>query len=163
MNSLPRIFPELVPRTAFGSNLRSILKAEEWDWLRKETYKQAGNACECCGAKGRMEAHEIWHYDDKNHIQKLDSLICLCASCHECFHLGFASIKGRLPQAEKHLAKVNGWSAPETKEFIDIVFEIWSRRSQVKWSLDLSFLDKCGIGYTLPSKEQRAKDSEKIK
>lgn len=159
MNQLPKIFVELVPKTCFFTNVRSQVEPKYWDWIRKETYQQAHHTCECCGVKGRMEAHEIWHYDDQKHIQKLYGFVCLCNMCHLAHHLGFASIKGKLPQVKKHLAKVNQWSLAETNEFINLVFEVWSRRSQHQWTLDLSFLDQCKIPYSTVSKEQRANKS----
>ena len=64
---------ELVPKTAWFSNLRSILARAAWDKLRKESYKNAAHKCEICGGYGKkhpVECHEIWEYDDKNHIQK---------------------------------------------------------------------------------------------
>jgi hypothetical protein len=151
-----RIFPELVPKTAWASNCRDLCSKSDWDWIRKETYKSAHYQCECCGIKNvRFDAHEIWHYDDKKHTQTLHSIICVCEDCHMCFHLGFASVKGKLEKTQKHLAKVNGWSLEQTREFVNIVFEIWSQRSHHQWHIDLSLLDKVGVPYKKVSKEQR--------
>ncbi len=143
----PKFIVELVPKTSFYTNIRSQVTKDAWDWLRKETYKQAGYKCEGCGIKGRMEAHEIWHYDDKIHIQKLHGLVCLCSLCHMCHHLGFASIKGKLPEVMEHLQKINKWNKAETNLYVEIVFEIWSARSRYNWDIDLSFLDQFGIPY----------------
>lgn len=155
----PKFIVELVPKTCFFTNVRSQVSSESWDWLRKETYKQAGHRCEGCGIKGRMEAHEIWHYDDKKHIQKLDSLVCLCNLCHLSHHLGFAEINGKLPEVKKHLAKINKWSLAETDFFIEGVFEVWFQRSQYQWDLDISMLDDLNIPYTMITKKERIKKS----
>ena len=48
----PKLTIELVPSTAWGENLRKILKKEHWDILRKASYKRARYRCECCGGKG---------------------------------------------------------------------------------------------------------------
>lgn len=37
---------ELVPSTAWYSNVRSNVTQAEWDVLRKECYKKAGYVCE---------------------------------------------------------------------------------------------------------------------
>jgi transposase-like protein len=108
-----------------------------------------------CNAKGRMEAHEIWHYNDETNTQKLGGLICLCNLCHLTMHLGFAEIQGKLPDVQRHLGKVNGWSKKETQEYIEAVFEVWFMRSKKQWTLDLKFLDDCGIVYSLISPQQR--------
>lgn len=149
----PKFIIELVPKTSFFTNVRSQVSKESWDWLRKETYKQANYKCECCQAKGRMEAHEIWHYDDSKHIQKLDSIMCLCNICHLSHHLGFAEINGKLPEVKKHLAKINKWTPQETELYVEAVFEVWFQRSRFQWTLDLSLLDRCNVPYSLVIKK----------
>ena len=151
----PKFIVELVPKTCFFTNVRSQVSKQAWDWLRKETYKQAQHRCEGCGAAGRMEAHEIWHYDDQHSIQKRHGLVCLCNLCHMSHHLGYAEINGKLPSVKKHLAKINGWTSKEVDFFIEQVFEVWFLRSQKQWKLDLSFLDECGISYQLISEQER--------
>lgn len=138
---------ELVPKTVWFKNLRSELSQEEWDKLRKTTYKAAGYKCEVCGGKGPkwpVDAHEIWEYDDENKIQKLLGLTALCPSCHSCKHIGLAQVKGNYERARKHLAKVNGWSEEDAEHYIQAQFEIWAWRSEFDWKLDLSWLEKVG-------------------
>lgn len=150
-----KIHIELVPKTCWFSNVRSQVASSDWDWLRKEAYKAANHKCEVCGCKGRLEAHEIWHYDDTNLIQKLHGITAVCKSCHELYHLGFTSINGKLPQALKRLSRVNSWTMETTKEYVDIVFEIWMARSRKNWTLDLKLLDDCNIPYKLIDKDTR--------
>lgn len=76
---------ELIPRTCFGSNVRTLFKQKYWDILRKASYEKAGHVCEICGASGKdqgyrhnVECHEIWDYSDKRRIQKLLGLVSLC-------------------------------------------------------------------------------------
>ena len=54
---------ELVPQTAWYSNVRSNVTKSEWDVLRKACYKAAGYKCEVCSGKGPkhpVECHEMW-------------------------------------------------------------------------------------------------------
>lgn len=153
MNS--KILIELVPKTCFYSNVRSSVSSADWDIIRKDAYKRYNWSCSVCHCKGRMEAHEIWHYDDVNHIQKLHDVVAVCNGCHMLYHLGFASVKGKLPQAMTRLAKLNGWTRELTSEFVDIVFEIHSQRSRHKWAADLSWLDRYNIKYSTPDKNNR--------
>ena len=72
---------ELVPSTSWFNNVRSQVSAQEWDIIRHIVYAKANNICEICGGKGNkhaVECHEIWEYDDKEHIQKLIGMIALC-------------------------------------------------------------------------------------
>lgn len=142
-NQIPKLTVELVPSTAWGENLRSILTKEMWDELRKKAYKKAKYRCEICGGKGPkwpVECHEIWHYDDASHVQTLKGLISLCPDCHSVKHLGFAHLQGRGDHSRAHLAKVNGWSQSEASQYISGVFSQWEERSKSTWELDLSWL-----------------------
>ena len=139
----PKLTVELVPSTAWGENLRSILTKAMWDNLRTQSYKKARYRCEVCGGKGSkwpVECHEIWHYDDSSHTQTLLGLISLCPSCHQVKHLGFAHIQGKGADAREHLAKVNGWDQSTTSMYVDAVFKQWEERSKHVWQLNLDWL-----------------------
>lgn len=158
-----KIHVELVPRTCWFTNVRSQVSKKDWDILRKQAYEKAQHRCSICNADRKLEAHEIWHYNDETNVQKLDSIVAVCKSCHELYHLGFASIQGNLPKAMKWLSKVNSWDEFATKEYVDIVFEIWYRRSQKQWKLDLSYLDNQNVKYSTISKKERIELSSNFK
>lgn len=46
---------ELVPKTAFGENLRKLLTQNEWDKIRKAVYQRANYKCEICGEQGNKQ------------------------------------------------------------------------------------------------------------
>lgn len=136
---------ELVPKTCHFKNVRSEVTTQSWDKLRKECYAKAGHLCEICGGRGSahpVECHEIWHYDDKNHIQKLTGLIALCPACHEVKHMGLAQIKGHYERAVNHFAEVNGFTIQEAKEHIFSAFAKYAERSEFQWKLDISWLNE---------------------
>ncbi len=143
----PKILVELVPKTSWYNNVRSIVAPNDWDILRKDAYKRANHKCSICDAKGRLEAHEIWHYNDQLCIQKLDEIKALCHSCHMVYHLGFASVNGEYDKTIKHLGKLNQWTKEETILYADAVFEVWYMRSRKQWTIDLTLLDKLNISY----------------
>ena len=90
---------QLVPDGCWYTNLRSALPKEVWDRLRRAAYARAGGRCSICGKPGRLEAHEVWSYDDKKHIQKLKNIIAVCPACHEVIHIGRTSLLGNEPRA----------------------------------------------------------------
>ncbi|MCL0041537.1 hypothetical protein M1N12_00465 [Peptococcaceae bacterium] len=50
--------------------------------------KKEGRKCWVCGAENlRLEVHEFWEYNDKNHIQKLVAIHYLCSMCHKIKHI----------------------------------------------------------------------------
>lgn len=141
---------ELVPSTSWFENLRSELPKAEWDKLRKRAYKKAGYCCEICGGKGDkwpVEAHEIWEYDDENHIQKLKGIIALCPMCHKVKHIGFAIINGEYDIALEHLCKVNNWTEDEAEEYIKKQLDKWKERSRYEWKIDISWLESIKRDY----------------
>ena len=144
----PQLTIELVPQTCWFSNVRSEVSAADWDRLRKAIAIDAGNKCEICGGRGPkwpVECHEIWEYDDTMHRQTLLGLTALCPSCHEVKHIGLANVRGRGHIAAKHLAAVNGWTQPQADTYIAEQFAVWEGRSRFEWTLDLSWLQQCGI------------------
>lgn len=147
MNELKLII-ELVPSSAFYSNVRSEVSRKEWDIIRKEVYKKAGHKCEICGDVGpkhAVEAHEIWSYNDRTLIQKLEGMIALCPSCHQVKHFGFAQISGNGEKALKHFIKINKLTKKQAEKEIKKAFDIWAERSKKSWELDISLLKNYGI------------------
>jgi len=134
---------ELVPQTSWFTNLRSELSSKKWDEVRKGCYAKAGYRCEICNGVGKkhpVECHETWYYDDEKKVQTLTGLIALCPECHQVKHIGLAQIKGKYEIAKKHLAKVNKWDIEDAEEYIRAQFEIWHKRSQTSWSVDMSLI-----------------------
>ena len=132
---------ELVPSTSFFKNLRSEVTKEKWDNIRRDCYRKASYVCEICGDKGDhhpVECHEIWEYDDKNHIQKLIGLISLCPACHSCKHIGLSKMRGLEEECIEHLMKVNSISRKKVEEMIKNAFEKWGERSKYNWKIDIS-------------------------
>jgi len=140
---MEKLFVDLVPQSAWFSNLRSELKKEEWDIIRKDAYKKANYRCVCCGGRGEkwwVEAHERWSFDNKTLIQKLERIIALCPACHETTHFGLANVHGRSEEAKRNLMRVRNISEQEADIEIAEAFRIWEKRSEKEWVLDLSFL-----------------------
>ena len=138
-----RLKIELVPRSCWYSNLRKVLPKEEWDKIRKETYRKANYKCEICGAGNqRINCHEIWDYNDKKCIQKLKGFQALCNDCHWIKHFGLAQIKadeGELDiiDLENHFQEVNKVSYEKFEKHVDEAFSIWAKRSNKEWITDL--------------------------
>lgn len=134
---------ELVPQTAWYSNLRKKISKPEWDKIRKQAYKDSGNKCAICGAEGRLNCHEVWSYDDKKQIQILKGFVALCSDCHWIKHIGLAGIqasKGLLDMDKliNHFMKVNGVDKKTFDAHRENSFVMWRVRSQHEWKTDLS-------------------------
>jgi len=137
-----RLEIELVPSTVWHSSLYRLLPKEVWNNIRNEIIKENGRKCQICGeTEGAMNLHEIWKYDDRKRIQKLEGFILLCKMCHHVKHIGLAGIlasQGRLEYEKvvEHFCKVNKCAREEFEEHKAKVFEIWRRRSKCEWEQD---------------------------
>ena len=139
---------DLVPATSWANNVRTILTKKQWNLLKQIIGSQAYYVCQICGGTGPkhpVEIHEVWSYDDKKNIQKLEKMIALCPSCHRVKHYGFAKVKGLEKQALKHFMKINKLDKQVAQQYIDQAFVEWEKRSQKNWILDLSYLKEFGI------------------
>ena len=151
---------ELVPSSSWLNNVRAIVSRKQWDILRNQVYDQAWNVCQICGGVGPkhpVECHEIWHYDDKKLIQKLEGMIALCPNCHMVKHIGLAQIQDKGERALKHLMKVNGLKKKEADKYIADAFMKWAERSRKTWKLDISSLERYGIDVKQIKKDQKTK------
>ena len=145
---MSRLSVELVPRTAWYTNVRSNVSRKDWEKCKDFVKERSGSRCEICGGRGKrypVDCHEVWHYDDELQIQTLVDLIALCPACHEVKHLGRAMGMGNGERAIAHLCKINNWSPDYAEAYCMRVLEIWELRSNVSWELDISFLSLLGI------------------
>lgn len=149
---------ELVPSSAWGSNLRSELTPAQWRTCQQYIYARSGRRCEVCGGVGDrwpVECHETWRYDDTRGVQTLTGLVALCPPCHRVKHAGFAASQGRLGEVLIVLCDVNNWELEHAELYLEAVFETWNARSQVQWHLDTTWLRTLGLPGWVMTPEQR--------
>lgn len=145
------LYPELIPYAMHGKNVRAVLTAEDWQTVARISYKEAGHRCEICNAKGKLECHEIWKFNDKKLIQSLVGLITLCPDCHRVKHIGLARKMGWYGDALEHMAKVNGISKKKARQYIEYA-EIEVKNRKDEYDLDLTYLNNYKKEAGLPRK-----------
>lgn len=133
---------ELVPSNIWESSVHKLMSREVWDSIRNDFIKENGRKCQVYGeTSGTMNLHEIWNYDDKKHVQKLEGFILLCRMCHHVKHIGLAGIlanQGKLDYDKviEHFCKVNDCTKKEFEKHKAKAFEIWRERSEYEWNQD---------------------------
>lgn len=133
---------DLVPKTSWGNNVRSLITDMEWDIIRHEVYRRAYYTCEICKTiTKKLHCHEVFSYDPPDQ-QVLIGLKALCIRCHEVIHYGHSTLIQREKEAKEWLGKVNGWNDFEVQDHISEAFLEWHHRSRIKWQLDISYLHK---------------------
>lgn len=136
-----RLSIELVPSTAWGQNLRKLMKPFMWHSIRNEVLEKAKGTCMICKANGTLDCHEVWIYDDESHIQKLAGFLALCKDCHDLKHIGFASLSHGKPKYEKlvnHFMKVNNCSRADFVDHYNTAMNLFNERSKYDWEMDIS-------------------------
>lgn len=148
----PKLAIELIPASTWGDNLRSMLPKATWNVIRREVYLRARHQCQVCGkhwGPGQViECHEVWHYDDDNHIQRLMGLEALCSLCHGVKHFGNPAIdvKDKLI----HLMAVNDWDMNKAQLYIQQQFDQMFERSCFEWEIDITWLNQWEERYLRP-------------
>lgn len=133
---------ELVPKTSWGNNLRNRITSRKWDSIRKSCYAQYNHQCAICGFEGRLSCHEVWEYDDVNHVQRLLGFIALCDMCHHVKHIGRAMILAGQEKLDfnkliEYYTVVNQCSRDVFKQHSEEAFAEWRERSKYEWKVDL--------------------------
>ncbi len=133
---------DLVPKTCWYKNLRKQIRRSQWDKLRKKVYEDQSNVCQICGSMGKLSCHEIWHYDEKRHVQRLLGFHAVCGLCHHVAHFGMARIlvsQGHLDLEAviEHFMKVNGVSREVFETHRTEAFQAWREKSKHQWKTDL--------------------------
>ncbi len=138
---------ELIPKTCWGSNVRTKVKKSDWDKIRKAVYEKEGMHCHICGEScTSLDAHEIWEFDEKNSIQRLVDIIGICKSCHNTIHFGRAQKIGCQKEAIAQFLKVNDCDMVDLRNELLKVEEVYMRRSKIKdWKLDLTLITNKGF------------------
>ncbi|MBA8825520.1 hypothetical protein FHX42_002871 [Saccharopolyspora lacisalsi] len=150
------LFVDPVPSSCWFTNVRSCVAGKDWERLRRVVTRRAGQRCEVCDrAEDRasrfwMEVHERWDYDERERVQALRRLICLCTDCHRVTHFGLARVRGHAEHAFAHLRAVTGMSEEKASEHVRSAFALWERRSAHQWSLDLRLLTDAGVTVAPP-------------
>ena len=135
---------EIIPDGCWKVNLHELLPKKAWDIIKKDVKTRASGKCEICGAKTLyLDAHEVWSYDEKKGVQKLEDIVAICKDCHSAIHINRSYLVGKGESAEDHYIKVNGVSYAEMKRDLKEANEKNAERNEVsEWTLDLSFLKK---------------------
>ena len=135
---------EIIPDGCWKVNLHEILPKKAWDLIKKDVKSRADGKCEICGAKTSvLDAHEVWSYDEKKGVQKLENIVAICKNCHRAIHINRSYLVGKGESAEDHYIKVNDVSYAEMKKDLKEANEKNAERNAVSdWTLDLSYLKK---------------------
>lgn len=144
------LYIDLIPKPCWGKSLYKMLRATEWNRVKKAVHERSKYTCEICHTncydkKGKLHAHERWSYDSDMKIQKLERIMSLCKDCHLSTHFGYASINGEEDRARDHLQRITQMTAEDVNQHIEEAYKLWRERSHISWEQDFSIIEDCNI------------------
>ena len=141
------LFIDMIPKTSYFKNVRSLFKESDWNLIRHHIYNRTNNRCECCGCKRSkfLEAHERWIFDFENKTQKLIRIIALCKLCHQATHYGRSKVFKDITKINEHIKKVRGFSDEELQLHIKDAYANWKERNKINWIIDTSIISNSGF------------------
>ena len=77
-----------IPKPLHGISPRNILGIVQWDDIREEVINRQHGECLACGAKERIEVHEVYEINYTIGEIKFTEYVGLCSSCHSFIHHG---------------------------------------------------------------------------
>jgi hypothetical protein len=147
----PGLSIDLVPSSAWFTNVRTAVTRTTWEKLRLYAFERADRCCEGCGswehpASGRaLELHERFEFDVATRTQSLRRLVALCERCHAVAHFDRTVSQGFEREAFAHLLRVADMTAAEATACLDDARTVAEVRGRYEWELDLSILTRAGI------------------
>lgn len=63
--------------------------------------------------------------------------------CHGTQHYQLSTTLGKQKEIDEHLMKIRQFSQSELEDHIKQAYEIYTKRSEQKWKLDLSMIEDC--------------------
>jgi hypothetical protein len=123
------------------------LPRSAWDGIRRHVYAEGGYKCGICATKGVLHAHEVWSYNEKSKVQKLEGLIALCSMCHHVKHFLLSQKlasegKLNLESVIQHFMKINECDRFAFEKHLQASFYLWKKRSSHQWQTDMSCIDE---------------------
>ncbi len=114
-----------IPKPIHGLAPRTLMKAKDWDVVRRKAYAKNNYHCWACGDyrnynlvgnkfdddNGTLDAHENYVIDYEAKTVKLIEIVALCKNCHNYIHSGrYNSMydKGRLDEEDMWIVNTHG-------------------------------------------------------
>ncbi|MGP4078196.1 hypothetical protein [Halobacillus sp. K22] len=105
------------PSYAQNRTVRNSIPRSLWNSVRNHVHEKNDFTCQICGFRDedKLQAHEVWEYDEGNFLLVLKDIQSLCKSCHDLKHIHHAvlRIKDRKKRdfvrqkLKKHFIRVN--------------------------------------------------------
>jgi hypothetical protein len=141
------------PPTAF-LGLRRMVSTDDWDSIRRASYRLAGYSCQVCGGRGDdwpVAAKVLWEYDSSTSdehgygVQRLEGVASLCPTCLDALsrvddYLRYGIGRG-VDEAVGLLAEAAGRDFEDLAREVEALEDETLRLAELPWAVDLSPLE----------------------
>jgi|GEM_PF-5054233 hypothetical protein len=148
---------EFIPEAQNYRNVRSVLQFvdgdfKSWKSIRDKAEEGSNGVCCICGGVSQKydknettatQCHEVWHFDDKNLIQKLVRLEPLCVCCHNIKHINrFHSDKAKTDELLNRYCSLNQCDMSAALADLEEAKRLKKSRKDLIYKLDLAEVNK---------------------
>jgi len=130
-----RLAIEPMPYTSAMASLAKLLPRQAWDSVRRAAYRAAGYRCQTCGKDGRLNCHEIWHFNETTGYQWLMGFQALCDDCHGVTHMLSLTNRQEFDRLTTHFMAVNKVSAREFRDHLEQARQRRMELNQREWRI----------------------------
>ncbi|UOQ44933.1 hypothetical protein MUN89_02980 [Halobacillus salinarum] len=105
------------PVYAQKKTVREAIPRSLWNAVRNDIQSKSDFQCQICGRReeGKLQAHEVWDYDEEKFLLILQEIQALCKSCHDLKHIHHAARRTKdskaralvMQKLKNHFMKVN--------------------------------------------------------
>ncbi|SFG39134.1 hypothetical protein SAMN05216353_13936 [Halobacillus alkaliphilus] len=105
------------PSYAQNKTVRDSIPRSLWNSIRNHVHEKNDFTCQICGCRDeeKLQAHEVWKYDEEEFLLILKDIQSLCKSCHDLKHIQHAALRINdrnkrnfvMQKLMKHFIKVN--------------------------------------------------------
>ena len=144
MHTERKLTIELVPKPLWGNSLAHRMARANWNKIRSLVVERYRYHCGICGSDEKpLTCHELWEYDDEQHVQKLQGFIVLCRNCHAIKHFGRTNIKAREGKTQlqpiiEHYCRVNNCTERDLQKDYGSALAVWKIRNTFIWETDFA-------------------------
>ncbi len=128
---------DLLPKGAWNNDFSKSLPKKDWDKLRENCYRKANHRYQICGYQtDRLDAYEMWEFDNRRKTQTLKDIIAICTKCYGVIHFKNTTRLGFREETKNYFCKLINCSEMEFANHLNqAIIEYNERNNIFRWKI----------------------------